>query len=155
MDIFIGQVWLVVGTYFYCVGSGFIPVMNAEAYLLVVSATSSPATIVPLILAAGLGQMTAKSIMYLAGRGVLSLNFGRYQERLDATSQKLSKSKLGPGGFIFVSGFAGLPPFYVISILAGTLRIPFLVFFLPGGAGRLARFAILVLFPQAVKSLGW
>ena len=151
MDVLIGEVWLVLGTYAYCVGSGLIPVMNAEVYLLAVSAASSPATILPLILAAGFGQMTAKSAMYLAGRGVLSLPFGKHQERLDATSRKLSNSKLGPGGFIFVSGFTGLPPFYVVSILAGTLRIPFFVFFIPGTVGRLVRFAILVLFPQVAK----
>ena len=154
MDVLIEQVWLILGTYFYCVGSGLIPVMNAEVYLLTVSAISSPATIVPLILAAGFGQMTAKSAMYLAGRGVLSLPWGKNQERLDATSRKLSSSKLGPGGFIFVSGFVGLPPFYLVSILAGTLRIPFPVFFFPGTVGRLLRFAMFVIFPQLAKSIG-
>jgi len=154
MDVLVEQVWLVLGTYFYCVGSGFIPVMNAEIYLLTVSAVSSPAAVVPLILAAGLGQMTAKSAMYLAGRGVLSLPWGKHQERLDATSRKLSNSRLGPGGFIFVSGSVGLPPFYIVSILAGTLRIPFAVFFIPGSLGRLVRFAVFVIFPQLAKSIG-
>ena len=154
MDVLVGEMWLVLGTYFFCVGSGFIPVMNAEAYLLVVSATSSPATIVPLILAAGFGQMTAKTAMYFAGRGVISLPLGKYRERLDATSQKLSKSKLGPGGFVLVSASTGLPPFYVVSILAGTVRIPFLVYFVPGTIGRLTRFAVFVLAPQLIKYLG-
>jgi membrane protein YqaA with SNARE-associated domain len=153
VELFLDQLWLVLGTYAYCVGSGFIPVMNAEVYLLAVSAASSPATIVPLIVASGLGQMTAKSVMYLAGRGVLSLPFGKHQERLDAAGQKLKGSKIGPGGFIFVSAFTGLPPFYVVSILAGTLRIPFFVFFFPGTVGRLIRFAIMVLFPQLAKGI--
>jgi membrane protein YqaA with SNARE-associated domain len=149
----VGEFWLVLGTFFYCIGSGFIPVMPAEPYLLAVSAASGPATVLPLILASGLGQMVAKSAMYLAGRGVLSLPMVKHQERLDAASQKLQRSKVGPGGFIFVSASTGWPPFYVVSILAGTLRIPFLVFFLPGTAGRLIRFALMVLFPQLFKDL--
>ena len=153
MELLLGQLWLVLGTYFYCVGSGFIPVMNAEVYLLAVSAASSPATILPLIIASGLGQMTAKSVMYLAGRGVLSLPLGKHQERMDAAGKKLQGSRIGPGGFIFVSAFTGLPPFYVVSILAGTLRIKFPVFFLPGTVGRLARFAVIVLFPQLAKGI--
>ena len=97
--------------------------------------------------------MTAKSVMYLAGRGVLSLPFGKQQERMDAAAKKLQGSKIGPGGFVLVSAFTGLPPFYIVSILSGTLRIPFLVFFGPGTIGRLARFAIMVLFPQLAKGI--
>jgi membrane protein YqaA with SNARE-associated domain len=149
----VGEIWLVLGTFFYCIGSGFIPVMNAEVYLLAVSAASAPATVGPLILASGLGQMVAKSAMYLAGRGVLSIPMGKHQKRLDAASQKLQKSKIGPGGFIFVSASTGWPPFYAVSILAGTLRIPFFVFFLPGTVGRLIRFGLMVLGPQLAKDL--
>lgn len=154
MDLVLGQLWLIIGTYAYCVGSGFIPVMNAEVYLVAVSATSSQAAALPLILAAGLGQMTAKAAMYLAGRGVLSLPMGKHKERLDAAGQRLQASRAGPGSFIFLSASTGFPPFYVISIVSGTLRIPFPVFFFPGFAGRLIRFAALVLFPQAIKGLG-
>ena len=82
MEGLVGEFWLVLGTFFYCIGSGFIPVLNAELYLVAVSAASAPATVVPLILASGLGQMVAKSAMYLAGRGVLSLPMGKHQKRL-------------------------------------------------------------------------
>ena len=153
MDLIVGQMGLVVGTYLYCVGSGFIPVMNAEVYLLAVSATSSPGTLLPLVLAASLGQMTAKSVMYFAGRGVLSVPMGRASKRFEATSKKLSDSKLGPGGFMFVSGFTGLPPFYVVSILAGTIRIPYPIFLVPGGVGRFFRFAVIVLFPHLARQI--
>jgi membrane protein YqaA with SNARE-associated domain len=72
---------------------------------------------------------------------------------LDAASQKLQSSKVGPGGFVFVSASTGFPPFYGVSILAGTLRIPFPIFFFPGTVGRLIRFALMVLFPQVFKDL--
>jgi membrane protein YqaA with SNARE-associated domain len=153
MEEILSQLWLVVGTFFYCIGSGFIPVMNAEVYLLAVSAASSPALAFPLVLAAGLGQMVAKSTMYLAGRGVLSLPMGKHQERLDAAGRKLQGSRAGPGGFVFLSASTGFPPFYIVSIVAGTLKVPFLVFLLPGTVGRLVRFGLMVLFPQLVKGI--
>jgi membrane protein YqaA with SNARE-associated domain len=97
--------------------------------------------------------MAAKSVIYYAGRGVLSLPLGRYQARLQAAAQKLHRSSLGPGGFVFLSSTTGIPPFTVVSILAGTMRIPIAVFLLPGLAGRLVRFGILVLFPQAAREI--
>jgi membrane protein YqaA with SNARE-associated domain len=148
-----GPLWLVAGTYLYCVASGFVFFINAEIFLLAVAAASPPAAAVPLVVAAVLGQMTAKSGMYLAGRGVLSLPFGRKQRRLEAAGRRLQASRIGPGGFTFLSASVGLPPFYVVSILAGTLRIPFLVFFLPGTAGRLIRFGILAFSPQAAMQI--
>lgn len=153
MDLVLSEAWLVLGTFAYCIGSGFIPVMNAEVYLLAVSAASAPATVVPLILAAAFGQMVAKSVMYMGGRGILNLPARKKNAKMEATREKLQKSKAGSGGFIFLSASTGFPPFYVVSILAGTLKIPFLVFFLPGALGRILRFALFVLFPQLAKGI--
>jgi membrane protein YqaA with SNARE-associated domain len=153
VEVFVDQGWLVLGTYLYCVAAGFIPVMQTDVYLMAVSTASPPAAVVPLIVAGTLGELSAKSAMYLAGRGVLSLPIGKHRERLDAASKKLQASKMGPGGFILLSGSAGLPPFYIVSILAGTLKIPFPVFFVPGMVGRLVRFGALVLFPQLGKGI--
>jgi membrane protein YqaA with SNARE-associated domain len=142
--------WLILGTFAYCVGSGIVPVLNAEAYLLVVSAASSRVVVGPLILAATLGQMTAKCLIYLSGRGILRIPFRKHREKLDAAHRRLSASRVGTGGFLFLSASLGLPPFYVVSILAGTVQIPFPIFLLTGTAGRLVRFAAVVLVPQLV-----
>jgi membrane protein YqaA with SNARE-associated domain len=42
---------------------------------------------------------------------------------------------------------SGFPPFYVVSLLAGTFRVNLAAFFLVGLAGRFIRFAVLALFP--------
>lgn len=154
MEQFFSQGELVLATFVFCVGSGFIPLMNAEAYLLAVSATSGPMVLVPLILAATAGQMTSKSLMYLAGRGFITLPLGRYRERLDIAGRRIQTARLGPGPFIGLSGLTGVPPFYATSIVAGVLKLPFLpVFLAPGLAGRLLRFAVVAAFPQVVKTL--
>ena len=135
-------------------GSGFVPIMNAEAYLIAVSAASSPAVLLPLILAATAGQMVAKSLMYLAGRGILNLPLGRYRAHLDGAGRRLASSRLGAAPFVGLSGLVGLPPFYITSILAGSLRLPFFwVFLAPGAGGRMIRFGLVALFPQLLKSV--
>lgn len=146
-----GLAWLLFGIFIYCVGSGLVPVLNAEVFLLAVAAVVPPGAIVPAVLTASLGQMTAKSVLYYAGRGVLSIPLGKHQARLHAAGEQLNRSSLGPGGFVFVSSTTGLPPFTAVSILAGTMRLPLVLFLLTGFAGRLTRFGLLVLFPQVAK----
>lgn len=145
---------IILTTFAFCVASGFVPVLNAEAYLIAASLTSSPTVLLPLILAATAGQMTAKSHMYMAGRGVIALPLGRYRARLDTAGQRIQAARLGPGPFIGFSGFTGVPPFYATSIVAGVLKLPFFAVFLaPGMTGRLLRFTVVAVFPQVVKSL--
>ena len=53
----------------------------------------------------------------------------------------LRGSRKSVGGLVFLSSASGLPPFYVISTLAGALRVSFAAFILVGTAGRFLRFA--------------
>ncbi len=153
MDELFGQVELLAATFVYCVGSGFIPVLNAEAYLIAVAATSDRAVFLGVATAATVGQMVAKSVMYLVGRGVVELPLGRYRDRLETAGEKLEKSRLGTELFIFVSALVGFPPFYLISVVCGTLKIPFWIFLLSGTAGRLIRFALVLYSPQLILDL--
>jgi membrane protein YqaA with SNARE-associated domain len=144
---------LYVATYVVCLLSGFVPIVNTEAYLLSVSAFASFRTAVPLTAAAALGQMTSKAVMYLAGRGVLHLPLGRYQDKLAAARAKLDGHRGRTGAFVFASAFSGFPPFYVVSVLAGTLRLHFGGFFAAGASGRFLRFGLCVLLPHGIRAL--
>jgi membrane protein YqaA with SNARE-associated domain len=139
------------GTYGYCVASGLLPFLPAEVYLLGVSALSPPSFIAPLIVAATLGQMTAKTAMFAAGRGLVNVKSARFQKWLaDAESWARNRKHIG-SALIFLSASGGLPPFYIVCVAAGMLRVgwvPFLVF---GTLGRAVRFGIVVAFPQIVK----
>jgi membrane protein YqaA with SNARE-associated domain len=145
---------LYVATYVVCLLSGFVPLVNTEAYLLSVSAFASFRTAVPLTAAAALGQMTAKALMYLAGRGVLHLPLvGRHEDKMAAARAKLDAHRGRTGAFVFGSAFSGFPPFYVVSVLAGTLRLHFGGFFAAGVSGRFLRFGLCVLLPHGVRAL--
>jgi membrane protein YqaA with SNARE-associated domain len=138
-------------TYLVCFVSGLVPLVNTEAYLLSVSAISRPASALPLTLAAALGQMTAKTLIYCSGRGLLRLPTGRYRARIDSTQARLDANRGHAGAFMFVSAFAGLPPFYLVSFVAGTLRLRAAYFVVAGLLGRFLRFGLLVLLPQLVR----
>ncbi len=147
----ISQFGLYLATFIVCLVSGIVPFVNAEAYLILVSALSDKSDALPIILIATSGQMIAKSIMYLAGAGFLKLPTGKYEQKINKVKEKFTKWENKTAALIFVSGSLGFPPFYIVSILCGVLKINFMKFFLFGFLGRLLRFTITVLFPQLIK----
>jgi membrane protein YqaA with SNARE-associated domain len=48
---------------------------------------------------------------------------------------------------VFSSALTGVPPFYVVSVAASSLRLSLARFLLVGGSGRLLRFAAIVALP--------
>jgi membrane protein YqaA with SNARE-associated domain len=139
-------------TFVYCVASGFIPVVNAELFLVGVAAVA-PREVLPAVAAlAAAGQMVAKCGMYLGGRGVVALPRGKRHEDLARWQARVdgwrSKDLL-----VLVSASVGLPPFFVTSILAGSLKLPFGRFVLAGYLGRLVRFGAVLAIPALGKWL--
>jgi membrane protein YqaA with SNARE-associated domain len=56
---------------------------------------------------------------------------------------------------VFVSSLAGIPPFYVMSLVAGALRMNFMLYLATSTAGRLLRFGALVSLPQMAVLVRW
>jgi len=138
-------------TYVVALVSGFLPFVNCEAYLISVSVLSPPALVLPLTLAAALGQMTAKVLLYLSGRGVMHLPLGRYRAKLDAARVRFEQRRSRTSMFLFASAASGFPPFYVVAVLAGMLRLSFASFAIAGTLGRFVRFGVVVIVPQLVR----
>ena len=140
---------VVLGTFAYCVCSAMIPVLHAEAYLVMVSLVSPPELRWTLVMAATSGQMLGKVGMYYAGRGVRLIPGERMQRRLRlATARYREKRRIG-SGLVFVSASSGLPPFYLVSIAAGLLTFPLVRFIILGFGGRFLRFSLAVFLPHA------
>jgi membrane protein YqaA with SNARE-associated domain len=142
---------IILGTFLYCIGSAVIPVMHAEAYLIAASSLTPPALSWAMVIAATAGQMVGKVAMYWAGRGALRIPGERWRRRVEAVHARYEGHKGVGNGLIFVSSATGLPPFYVISIAAGMLRVPLVSFVIFGSAGRFLRFAVAVFLPQLIK----
>jgi membrane protein YqaA with SNARE-associated domain len=146
----LGTALLLAATFCFALASGLIPfVFNTELYLLSVAVLTdaSPVAIVGLMTA---GQMLGKTAVYFAGRGSLNLEWVRRQ----ATAKAAAAFARRPGnalGVLAVSSVTGVPPFYAVSLLAGTLRVPVVAFVTIGTAGRVIRFAAVFLFPALFR----
>ena len=148
----VGQFGLYLSTYIIAVISGFVPVVNIEVYLVWVAAFTPRSQGLPIAILATLGQMTAKTLMYLGGAGILKITLRKPEEKMAAVQKKFESWKNRTSLFIFLSAFLGVPPFYFVSVASGALKIKLPRFLIAGLAGRFLRFGITVFFPHLIKS---
>jgi len=129
--------------------SGFLPVVNIELYLV------GAATLVPgcpplvVVAAAALGQMAAKTLLFLGGRGLVSLP-SRHAERARAAAARMAARGRSAPAFVFTSALTGLPPFYLTSVAAGLVGVRTGPFVAAGLAGRLLRFSAVFAIPAVL-----
>ena len=124
--------------------SGFVPLVNIEAYLLGAAALLPGISPLVVVVPAALGQMAAKAVLFLGGRGLVNLPL-RFRDRALAAASRLGTRR--PPAFVFTSALTGLPPFYVVSVAAGMLGFRPGPFLLAGLAGRLLRFGAVFALP--------
>ncbi|HEV3050942.1 MAG TPA: hypothetical protein VGX50_11555 [Longimicrobium sp.] len=144
-------VWLT--TLGVAVASAIIPVINIELYLIGAAALAPKGMAVPLVVAATIGQMAGKVVMYYAGTGTVKLRGKRIRAALDGMNTVLSNRPRSGGALVFTSAAAGVPPFFVLAVAAGAARMNLASFIIFGTLGRLVRFAVCVALPHLVKDL--
>jgi len=130
--------------------SSLVPLVNAELLLLGL-ALATPAAAPLLVVVMAAGQMVGKSALFLTGgrltRSALEGRLARW--RLDGRTGRAGAPLIG------LSAFAGLPPFYLVSVAAPALGVRFRTFLVVGLAGRVLRFGALVALPDLVaRTLG-
>jgi len=132
--------------------SGLIPLINIEAYLLLIAALT-PAAGWPVVLITTLGQMVAKIILYQGGRHGLRPHAGRFRGRLERAEIALRRHPAGPDAVVLASAVTGIPPFYGVSVMAGVMRLPLGRFLLVATPARLLRFALVFFAPRLIMDL--
>jgi membrane protein YqaA with SNARE-associated domain len=141
-------------TYVTCFLSGILPVINAELYLLAVSAlVGEPSLVVAVTVLAAAGQMTAKVLLFYAGRGAVKLPWrrsARSEAQLERGRARVAAWQQRKTLILSVSSVVGLPPFFLVAMLAGAIGIRFAPFLVIGMIGRTIRFAAFVLFGQLI-----
>jgi membrane protein YqaA with SNARE-associated domain len=136
-----------------CFISGFVPLVNAEIYLVSMAALTPTSALVPLALLAMAGQMGAKVMLYYAGQGVIQLKvLDRARPRMESLRGKLEGAPRRVDLFMLGSASLGLPPFYVVSILAGAARVHLGRFIAVGSLGRFLRFSFTLGIPYLLKA---
>lgn len=152
-----GQAALEHGAYLTLAAVSFVsaifPIVNAEIAMVGLVAALPHPNVLPLVAVATVAQMAGKSMMYWVGRRGGALASGRYGRAKERWERRFRGSAPGVALLVFVSSVSGLPPFYLISTLAGAFRTSFASFLLVGSAGRFVHFTALGFFPAAIKSL--
>lgn len=149
----VGQHGLVAGTFVFAFVSGVLPALNTEVYLVAVAALGREALLPAVLAAASAGQMLAKSLFYLAGRGLVKLPMGRTEARVEEWRAKLAESPRSVDLLLFSAASWGVPPFLVAPYLAGYFRLSFWRFLIWGLLGRYLRFAAVALLPAVIRHL--
>jgi membrane protein YqaA with SNARE-associated domain len=151
------ELLLMAGVFVLAFVSAFVPLVSIELALVVAAAAgTSGRLLVAQVLLAAAGQMIGKSCFFLGGRTALTRWTSRKAPRRSGGSQRLrrlvaraARQRGAAAATVFVSAVSGLPPFALVSALAGAWRLRLSSFFVLGLAGRSARFAGVLLVPQA------
>lgn len=131
--------------------SAVVPWVNAEVILLsLVPLARSQTDLGILAVLATAGQMTGKGVLYWTTRRTISLGTSSGHEKLARWQTWLDGrgSRLVP--LVFLSAAVGVPPFYIVTLAAGALRIRFAEFLAVGCTGRLVHFGCLAWFPRVL-----
>lgn len=135
-------------TFGVCLVSALIPLVNAEAYLVALSMVAHPAGLWLVAFVAGLGQTVGKLIWYEVGRRSLSWSFVRRKmsnpraQRLRTLWHDRLEARPGvSGAVLFLAATVGLPPLFVMAVVAGQLELNRVGFTAIVLIGRTLRFA--------------
>ena len=128
--------------------SALVPLVNIEAYLGVRGSVAAIGNVWVLGLAAAFGQMVGKVVWYYLGASALSWSWVRKkvetpkaQARLETWRRRTHDRPVVSGLLVLVSAASGFPPFAIVAVLAGQLRMSLTQFFVLGLLGRWLRFA--------------
>jgi membrane protein YqaA with SNARE-associated domain len=128
--------------------SALVPVVNIEAYLIGRGAVAAVGNVWLLSGVAAVGQMLGKLVWYYLGANALRWSWVRRkvekpkaQARLELWRRRTHQNAWLAGGLTLVSAFSGFPPFAIVAVLAGQLRVSVVLFLVTGTVGRWLRFA--------------
>ena len=130
------------------VASALVPLINIELYLVGLAAVTSSDGIWLLAAVGGLGQMLGKLVWYYLGANALRWGWVRRKiekpkakAKLELWQRRTQDRPVIGGLLLFASAFSGFPPFAIVAVLAGQLRMNLWLFLGVGFVGRTLRFA--------------
>lgn len=136
------------GLFGVSIASALLPLINLEVYLVGLAAVRDSTGVWFLATVAGVGQMVGKVVWYYLGAN--SLRWRWVARRVDTPKgratlerwQRRTHERPVVGALLlFASAVGGFPPFALVAVLAGQLRMNVALFLVVGGVGRTLRFA--------------
>ena len=128
--------------------SALVPLVNIEVILAARAAAVATGGLWTLSFAAALGQMFGKVVWYYLGANALNWGWVRRkvetpkaQAKLELWRRRTQDRPLVGAALLFASALSGFPPFAIVAVLAGQLRMNIPIFLGVGFVGRTLRFA--------------
>lgn len=126
-----------------CFAGGILPWISGEAVVAGATVLLPPPVLPLLVVACALGQLAAKASIYGLARWAPTRLPRRARSALDRARRLLEGSAARVAVVLFLSGATGMPPFYLVTLAAGTVAVPPALFLGASGAGVLARYAVI------------
>jgi membrane protein YqaA with SNARE-associated domain len=131
------------GAFLSSVISGLVPIVNGEVVAAGAALAASPDTRLPVLAACVAGQMLAKICLYGLARYSPERLPRRARHAL-AGAREVPLGRRSTALMVLASAGIGLPPFYVVTLAAGALRLSPALFVIAGTCGTVARYAVIV-----------
>ena len=134
----------------FAFASALVPLINIEA-IVALAATQGETPTWVIVAVSSVGQMVGKLLWYYGGRELE--RFGFVARRMEKPKAKATLERWRArtegrpwfaAGLLLLSSTIGIPPYAVMSVLAGALRVPVVVFLVTGLLGRALRFGAVI-----------
>lgn len=131
--------------------SAIVPLINIEAYLAMAATDLSSGGVVLAALLASTGQMIGKCAWYAGGANSAKIPWlatrlaqPKYAAAVAKWQRRAQGRPFYTAGLLLVSAMISVPPFAVMSAVAGVMRVHLGVFIVTGFVGRFVRFLSLL-----------
>jgi len=131
---------LLAGVFVGVLIAGFLPWPGAEAILIGAALLVAPQSLIPLVAVSTAAQMLAKTSLYAVARWAPKYLPQKAREFIDQ-AEKYKERRKTMAIILLASSSLSVPPFFVITIASGTLRVPFAIYIGAGVGGIVSRYA--------------
>ena len=133
--------------------SSLLPVSPVEPMLVAVSVSLPAPLLLAVVVLATVGHMAAKTLLYLGSRTAAPAVPTRHRPAVERVRALLSRHRWSQVATVLVSALVGAPPFYLVTICCGVLRLPLRDYLIAGSLGRGLRFTALAFLPRLLGAV--
>ncbi len=135
------------------VSGSLLPLSPMAPMLVGIALVAGPSLLLPVVLVAAVSEVLAKSLIYAAGSHAERVFSPKQRASLDRVRGYLTGKRPLRVGAIFGSALSGFPPFYVVTVAYGALRLPLGDYIVAGAIGRAGRYFALVMLSRDVAEV--
>lgn len=125
-----------------CLAGGILPWINSELAVVAAAVVIPESSVPALVVGCTVAQMSAKSGLYVVTRWTPH-RLPRRARRLLGRAEKYRDRRRLLVVAVFSSALASVPPFYLVTLACGVVRMPYALFAAAGLAGVGIRYGLI------------